>query len=293
MSVSDHDCEMEFRMTTLSQLRRPFLTLCLLAIAPFAGCASQAEIDRLNQENRALTDQNTKYLSTIEGLNSELSGYKNGRIGGEGAVAELQRQLREALALRDKATADLAAFSSRLNNLQFGEVDPEMDRALTTLAEQYPELFTYDRVSGMIRVNSDLTFDSGQANVKAAAKPALQALARVLTSGPAQQYDVVIEGHTDSQKISTGTAQRHPTNRHLSAHRAIAVLDEMRGLGVNPQKMMAAGWGEFRPAVANNSNGNTPANRRVELFLVKSRGTFTPTMTEAPATPTTNNEIIK
>jgi len=279
-------------MTTLACFRRPFLTLCLLAVAPFAGCASQAEIDRLNEANRALTDQNTRLQSDLEGARSEISRLGGSSIGKEGAVAELQRQLREALAQRDKVTAELAAFGSRLNNLQFGEVDPEMDRALTTLASQYPELFTYDRASGMIRVNSDLTFDSGQANVKASAKPALQALARVLTSGPAQAYDVVIEGHTDSQRISSNTAQRHPTNRHLSAHRAIAVLDEMRGLGVTPQKMMAAGWGEFRPAVPNNPNGNTPANRRVELFLVKSRGTFAPPETDAPA-PVTNNEIIK
>lgn len=280
-------------MTTLAQLRRPFLTMCLLAIAPFAGCASQAEIDRLNEENRALTDQNTRLQTDLEGARSEISRLGGSSIGKEGAVAELQRQLREALAQRDRATADLQGFEARLRGLQFGEVDPEMDRALTALADQYPELFTYDRVSGMIRVNSDLTFDSGQANVKAAAKPALQALARVLTSGTAQPYDVVIEGHTDSQRISSNTARNHPTNRHLSAHRAIAVLDEMRGLGVNPQKMMAAGWGEFRPAVPNNANGNTPANRRVELFLVKSRGTFTPTVTETPAAPVTNNEIIK
>lgn len=261
-------------MTTLARLRRPFLTLCLLAVAPFAGCASQAEIDRLNEANRALTDQNTRLQSDLEGARNEIIRLGSGSIGKEGAVAELQRQLREALAQRDRAIGDLKGFEGRLGNLQFGEVDPEMDRALTTLAEQYPELFTYDRASGMIRVNSDLTFDSGQANVKSAAKPALQALARVLTSGPAQAYDVVIEGHTDSQRISSGTAQRHPTNRHLSAHRAIAVLDEMRGLGVNPQKMMAAGWGEFRPAVPNSGpKGNTPQNRRVEIYLTRSTGT--------------------
>jgi flagellar motor protein MotB len=35
---------------------------------------------------------------------------------------------------------------------------------------------------------------------------------------------------------------------------------------------MAGGWGEFRPAVANNANGNTPANRRVEIYLAKLPG---------------------
>jgi chemotaxis protein MotB len=283
---------MEFRMTTFSRIRRPFLALCLVALAPFAGCASQAEIDRLNETNRALTNQNTRLAADLEGARSEIERLGSGTIGKEGAVAELQRQLRDALAQRDKAIADLTAFGGVLNSIKFGEVDPETDRALTAFAEQYPDLITYDRASGMLRVSSDLTFDSGRAEVKAGAKPALQALAGILNSGAAQQYDVIIEGHTDSQRISSGTAREHKTNRHLSAHRAIAVLDELRSLGVAPQKMMAAGWGEFRPAVTNSPNGNTPANRRVELFLVKARGTFVPANTNTTA-PTTTNEILK
>lgn len=280
-------------MTTLTRLRRPLMALCLLALAPFAGCASQAEIDRLNETNRALMSQNSTLANDLEGmrkLNESLSGGINGK---EGAFAEMQRQLRDALAQRDKALADLRGFGNTLNNLQFAAVDADTDRALTALADQYPDLITYDRASGMLRVNSDLTFDSGSANVKPGAKPALQALAQILNSGAAQQYDVIIEGHTDSQRISSSTAARHPTNRHLSAHRAIAVLDELRGLGVQPQKMMAAGWGEFRPSVPNNANGNTPANRRVELFLVKARGNFAPTTTTPAAPTTTETEIMK
>jgi chemotaxis protein MotB len=282
---------MEFRMTTLSRIRRPFLALCLVALAPFAGCASQAEIDHLNEANRSLTDQNTRLASDLEGARSEINRLSNGSIGKEGTFAQMQQQLRDALAQRDKAIADLTAFGGRLNNLQFAQVDADTDRALTIFAEQYPDLITYDRASGMLRVSSDLTFDSGRAEVKPAAKPALQALARILNSGTAQQYDAIIEGHTDSQKISSATAREHKTNRHLSAHRAIAVLDELRSLGVPSQKMLAAGWGEFRPAIPNTSSGNTPANRRVEIFLVKSRGTFAATTTSEP-TPAAP-EIIK
>lgn len=281
-------------MTTLSRFRKPFLALCLVALVPFAGCASQAEIDRLNEANRALTDQNTRLGTDLEGARAEINRLAGGIGGKEGAFAQLRQNLADAIAQRDKAIADLQAFGNKLGNIQFAAVDADTDRALTALADQYPDLITYDRASGMLRVSSDLTFDSGRADVKPAAKPALQALARILNSGAAQQYDVYIEGHTDSQKISANTAREHKTNRHLSAHRAIAVLDELRGLGVAPQKMMAAGWGEFRPAVPNTPSGNTPANRRVEIFLVKSRGTFAPTTTtEAPAPTTHDNEIIK
>jgi len=43
---------------------------------------------------------------------------------------------------------------------------------------------------------------------------------------------------------------------------------------VPPDKMMVAGWGEFRPAVPNSGpKGNTPQNRRVEIYLTRSTAT--------------------
>src|SRR5262249_4657089 len=106
------------------------------------------------------------------------------------------------------------------------------------------------------------------------AQAALDALSKILTSGAASAYQVVIEGHTDSQKIANPTTlKNHPTNRHLSAHRAISVIDELGKMGVPSDRMLAAGWGEFHPAVQNNANGNTPANRRVEIFLAKATST--------------------
>jgi hypothetical protein len=51
--------------------------------------------------------------------------------------------------------------------------------------------------------------------------------------------------------------------------------------------MMAAGWGEYRPAVTNTPSGNTPQNRRVEIFLVKSAGSLPGTNTGM------NNDIIQ
>ena len=42
------------------------------------------------------------------------------------------------------------------------------------------------------------------------------------------------------------------------------------GAGLSTQKVEFAGWGENRPAVTNGSNGNTPQNRRVEVYLVRS-----------------------
>ena len=54
------------------------------------------------------------------------------------------------------------------------------------------------------------------------------------------------------------------------AFRALSVHNEPIANGLARHKVMFAGFGESRPAVANNPNGNTPQNRRVEVYLVKS-----------------------
>jgi chemotaxis protein MotB len=205
---------------------------------------------------------------------------------GEGTMSDLLKQNEALRRQRDQALADLRDFDSKMANMQFGPVNEETNQALTALAAQYPDLIQYNAARGMLRFASDLTFDSGSATVKSNAVAALSALSNILTSPAAAGYDVVVEGHTDSQKISSGTARQHATNRHLSTHRAISVIDELRNLSVQPERMMAAGWGEFRPLVPNTPSGNTPQNRRVEIFLA--RGHSTGTGDVAPATRSTS-----
>lgn len=270
--------------------------------AAMTGCASQAEIDKLYETNRSLQDENARLSRERDEAVASLDLLRKGAVGNEGAMSAMQQQLEAMRKQRDKAMSELSALDQRIAGLQIGRLDPETDRALETLAKQYADLMTYDAESGMLRFNSDLTFDSGSDQVKPQAKTALQALAQVLNSTAGAQYEVWVVGHTDSQPISAGTSKRHPTNRHLSAHRGIAVIEELGRLGVSPSKMMAAGWGEFRPAVPNTGRGNTPANRRVEIYLAKGRGGTNvpapaPAMTNATpekaAAPTRRDEFTK
>jgi chemotaxis protein MotB len=223
-------------------------------------------------------------------------------VRAESSLAELKDQnakLRKAL---EDAGLSLADLQKRFGSVEFGPLDQQTDEALRQLAAQYPDLIKYDPDRGMLRFASDLTFDSGSAVVKDTARSSLDALAKILNSGPASAYEVHIVGHTDSQRISSNTAKQHPTNVHLSCHRAISVRQELASMGVPPDKLLAAGWGEYRPAVPNNANGNTPQNRRVEIFLARSTATglttpIEPTTTRAQpertAAPTRQPEVTK
>lgn len=264
-------------MTSRHAVARTLLTvLAAGTLAGFGGCVSQKEYDSLESANRSKTESITRLTAreqqALQERDLAISERDRERQLRQAAQAEVTR-LNAAVAGADQKYADLLR---RLDAASVMPVDPETDRALANLAAQNPNLIQYDRDRGMLRFASDLTFDSGSDVVKAEARQSLAALANVLNQQSALAYEIQIVGHTDSQPISAGTAQRHPTNMHLSCHRAISVRRELIGLGVPAGRIMAAGWGEERPLVPNTARGNTPQNRRVEIFLTRAQGSFQP-----------------
>ena len=245
----------------------------LAAGLALGGCASQDALDKNMDANRSLTEQNSQLRRENQELSTENAMLQKQRAANEALIAELNRTNSEYKNRLSQMGVNLDEMGKRLAGLNLVELDPQTDEALRKLAEQYPDLIQYDAARGMLRFSSDLTFASGSDVVQDNARRSLEALARILSSGPASQYEVMIMGHTDAQPISSGTAQRHPTNMHLSAHRAISVRNVLATMSVPGDHMYVAGWGEFRPAVANTGpKGNTPPNRRVEVYLTRPTG---------------------
>ncbi len=261
------------------------------------GCANQQATDSLKDSNRSLTDRNLALQRSLQEAQNEVALLQRERTALDAALSEHQRQLAAArgdVDAREKAIRD---FQQQLLGIQLGPLDAETSAALAELAARNPDLIRFDPNLGMLRFASDLTFDSGQDAVKESAKAGLDALAKILTSTSASSYEIMIVGHTDSQAVSAATRDRgHASNTHLSAHRSIAVRNSLAGMGVPRDRMLIAGWGESHPAVPNSSNGNTPANRRVEIFLTRPTRTSEAGPIEAPpanaATPKTA-EITK
>jgi len=50
------------------------------------------------------------------------------------------------------------------------------------------------------------------------------------------------------------------------------VKSQLASLGIPADRILVAGWGEFKPAVPNSASGNTPQNRRVEIFFRADHG---------------------
>jgi chemotaxis protein MotB len=237
----------------------------------FGGCVDQKKYD-------SLADTAQTSGARVEGLSQDVRTLQESVVVKQRRIDELEGETRQLRSINDDLNGQISGIRGRqqalvdeLGNIRLTMLDPETDRALQALAAQYPDLIKYDAERGMLQFMADLTFDSGSDQVKPKAREGLQRLAQILTASSASSYDVRLVGHTDSQPLGA-SRNKWKTNRHLSVARSIAVEEVMRGSGIPGGRLETSGWGEYRPMVNNTSSGNTPQNRRVEIYIVPGSG---------------------
>ena len=116
---------------------------------------------------------------------------------------------------------------------------------------------------------SELLFDSASSNLQTEGKEKLKQIGLTLketTNDIPNDIDWIIqvEGHTDKRPINTA---QYPSNWELSTARANSVLKLLLNLGFAPNRLSAAGYGEFYPINQGESQQAFQENRRIELKL--------------------------
>jgi len=117
----------------------------------------------------------------------------------------------------------------------------------------------------VITMTNDILFDSGKAKLKRNANDVLKKIAGVINEA-APDRNIGVEGHTDSMPIQHSGWK---SNWELSAARATNVLHYLiDDCGMEPQKMSAIGYGEYRPVETNDTKEGRSRNRRVEIIIL-------------------------
>lgn len=252
-----------------------------------------ANLDSLSKSN--------KDLAAASGASqSDLRGKLNAAIADKDALAgRLADAQKEKLALertrnvyrsaRDKAAADLAKAAAERDALA-AERDKARAESLAAeearsaaAARRHEELGTVadavlreiqsgaasaDEGAGRFSVtlSAALLFDEGSARVRDEGAAVLERVGRALKAlGPRA---VAVEGHTDNGPVKKGLLGGYGSHWELSAAQAAAVarwLHEHAGL--DPARLSARGFGEFRPVGPNDSPEGRAANRRVAIVV--------------------------
>lgn len=196
---------------------------------------------------------------------TDLSAMEKERAESAAELAALKASLAEG----SRASLTLGGEEKDLLARQFAAAKADLaakENERAELARQLEALTQSPKAT--VELKERELFDPGSAALKPTGIKVLDKLAESLKAQPDKA--IRVEGHTDDRPIKTG---RFPSNWHLSAARATAVVSYLEKQGIPPERLIAVGYGSSQPAVPNSDAESRAQNRRVEIFVIPAAST--------------------
>jgi chemotaxis protein MotB len=197
-----------------------------------------------------------------------LRGLESLRTRLDDANASLARAQGE----NQKDKDQLAALQSKVTDLeQEREAAAQMAKGLENemRADLESKDVTISSLQGKLTVNilDRVMFDSGEAILKPAGESVMRKIAAILAGHP--QLKIHVIGHTDNVPIRPEARNRFASNWELSTARALAAVHFLtEKAGVDPRRVGAVGYGEYRPLADNATADGRARNRRIAITIL-------------------------
>ena len=237
------------------------------AAAP-APSIGPGEVDSLNSQIDVQKEATARALAQIQNLNEQIRALRN-------QIAALQEALGTSDQKGKDAQVQIADLGQRLN-LALAQRVQELSRYRSDFFGKLREILGSRpdiRVVGDRFVfQSEVLFDSGNAALRPEGTAELDKIASALLDlqkqiPPEINWVLRVDGHTDTRQL--GATSQFKSNWELSSARAISVVQYLIGKGVPPQRLVAAGFGEFQPIDSGTTDDAFSHNRRIELKLTE------------------------
>lgn len=217
-------------------MRGKLTVVSMALILTLGGCASSPET------------QSTRTRDTAIGAGIGAStGALIGAIAGKGTGA----------AIGAAAGAGVGAIAGNVWSRRMEAQKREMEQATAGTGVEVVKT-SDNRLK--LDIPSDISFDTGRAEIKPDFRPILDSFATSLNNNPVTQVTIV--GHTDS-------SGSHAINNPLSLNRAASTRDYLVNRGVSSNRLSVDGRGSREPVAANDTAENRARNRRVEIFVAE------------------------
>lgn len=206
-----------------------------------SGCVSTKKYNDLSSKYK---QQNERLIKANEQINKlELQVSKLGR------VSEMQRGVAEQELAYITQTYDMLIDDLK-QEIDEGKVEVEQIRGKLSMS-----------------VAEELFFETGEADIKPAGQEVLKRIGRILKKIP--EKNIRIEGHTDNVPIGPSLLSKYPTNWELGAIRAVNVVRFLQNnAGIDPLRLSAVSYGQYRPVASNKTTAGKAKNRRIEIILI-------------------------
>jgi chemotaxis protein MotB len=231
-------------------MKLPFrIALAVLLTFVAVGCVTTSKYKKLEVQANALQTEQQKLQAQATQLTED-----NNKLKAE--VEDLKTQqaalTQERDALKQQTTEVATKYDEAVNQLS------EQVKAGQLQITQYKNMLAVD-------VAEKFFFDSGSATIKTSGKELLKQVGAALNHYP--DKIIRVAGHTDNVPIAKGG--RFPSNWELSTARATSVVRFLQDqCGVPPERLIAAGRGQYAPVASNDTPEGRKKNRRIELILI-------------------------
>ena len=217
----------------------------------------QASLEDEQENQRRLQQQINRVMGDVGQKEAALADEKQ-------QAARLSTQLSQTLeerALLENRVEQLNQQRER-DARHFAELE---DRLKNELNESRIEISQFKNQMTVIKLTSEVLFNSGSAKIQPNGLKVLAVIAESLNAYPARA--ISIEGHTDN--VRNGKHSSYASNWELSAARALAAVNFFQQDNqVDPQRLQVVGHGEFQPVSSNETVEGRQLNRRIEIRLM-------------------------
>jgi chemotaxis protein MotB len=197
----------------------------------------------------------------------------------ERARAE-ERQATEQAGLATAALMDESRAELEELRAEHAESEKRLE-AFKALTEQFRKMIDSGKLEVVLRhgrmvvkLPAGVLFDSGSAELSKDGKGALREVAAILNRVKGRRF--MVAGHTDNVPVVASSPFKN--NLELSTARALTVAQHLVASGMNPARLVAAGYSQYEPVQPNTREAGRRENRRIEIVLM-------PNVTEIPELP--------
>ncbi len=286
-------------------MNRTYLSFLAMAMLVLASCVSKKKFTAVQNDLNLCNEQLAKcgtslndYMSRLQACENERNSLRSemNNLTGirEEQVRDLRSQLDDCRMQRDKQltqVGDLTVISKDANEnmkltlSQLAEKDKyihllqaakskadSLNLALAVnlksqlaqgIDDQDVEV-KIDKTVVMINLSDKMLYQSGSANLTTRAQDVLGKIAQIINSRP--DLEVMVEGYTDNVPISTDCIR---DNWDLSVRRATSVIRVLQTkYKIDPNRLIAAGRGEYNTLAPNTSAEGRSKNRRTRIIIM-------------------------
>ncbi|WP_133712641.1 OmpA/MotB family protein [Myroides indicus] len=232
----------------------------------------------LEQIKKQLADQLKDLQQERSNLNAEIIAAQNKLKDLKDSYTNLEKHSEETLraeaARLAKAKSELEEKANRV--LELENILAENDRQMKTLKDNLAQALndfegrglSIEQKNGRVYVSMEnkLLFNSGSWTINNEGKKAVVELGKVLADN--NDISVLIEGHTDNDKVLGNLGEGVQNNWDLSTKRALTIVAVLvENPSINKKNLTAAGRSEYAPVADSNTPEGKSKNRRIEIIL--------------------------